>query len=87
MTEPVARTRRAFTGEWGRVVAALVRVAGQWTLAEDEAQDAFAADGTAWASDGVPRSPGARLTGSRATAGDRELQVSGMVLQRHACSP
>ena len=59
MTDELAR---AFADEWGRVVATLVRVTGDWALAEDAAQDAFAAAAVAWPRDGVPRSPGAWLT-------------------------
>ena len=59
MTEALTR---AFADEWGRVVASLVRITGDWALAEDAAQDAFAAAATAWERDGVPASPGAWLT-------------------------
>lgn len=52
----------AFADEWGRVVATLVRVTGDWALAEDCAQDAFAAAAVAWPRDGVPLVPGAWLT-------------------------
>jgi len=31
----------AFRDEWGRVVATLIRVTGDWDLAEECAQDAF----------------------------------------------
>ena len=33
---------RAFRDEWGRVVATLIRTTGDWDLAEECAQDAFA---------------------------------------------
>jgi RNA polymerase sigma-70 factor (ECF subfamily) len=59
VSEPLAT---AFAGEWGRIVASLVRITGDWALAEDAAQDAFAAAAVAWPRDGVPRSPGAWLT-------------------------
>jgi len=52
----------AFADEWGRVVATLVRVTGDWALAEDAAQDAFAAATVTWPRDGVPTRPGAWLT-------------------------
>ncbi len=32
----------AFRDEWGRVVATLIRTTGDWDLAEECAQDAFA---------------------------------------------
>ena len=53
---------RAFADEWGRVVATLVRVTGDWALAEDAAQDAFASAAERWERDGVPDRPGAWLT-------------------------
>src|SRR5262249_56696689 len=57
-----AAVARAFRDEWGRVVATLIRVTGDWDLAEECAQDAFAAATARWPRDGVPRSPGAWLT-------------------------
>jgi RNA polymerase sigma-70 factor (ECF subfamily) len=44
------------------VLAATARVTGDLDLAEECVQDAYAAALTAWARDGVPRSPGAWLT-------------------------
>jgi RNA polymerase sigma-70 factor, ECF subfamily len=52
----------AFREEWGRVVAALIGMTGDWDLAEDCAQEAFASALKAWPRDGVPRRPGAWLT-------------------------
>ena len=52
----------AFRSEWGRVVAALIGLAGDWDLAEECAQDAFAMAAKRWPVDGVPRRPGAWLT-------------------------
>ena len=52
----------AVRDEWGRVVAALIRVTGDWDLAEECAQDAFARAAERWPRDGVPRRPGAWLT-------------------------
>ncbi|HEY3723980.1 MAG TPA: RNA polymerase sigma factor [Acidimicrobiia bacterium] len=52
----------AFRDEWGRVVATLIRVTGDWDLAEECAQDAFARALETWPRDGVPRNPGAWLT-------------------------
>src|SRR5260370_3911364 len=48
--------------EWGRVVATLIRVTGDWDLAEECTQDAFAMALRRWPADGVPRRPGAWLT-------------------------
>jgi RNA polymerase sigma-70 factor (ECF subfamily) len=44
------------------VVATLIRVTGDWDLAEECAQDAFAAALERWRRDGVPHNPGAWLT-------------------------
>jgi RNA polymerase sigma-70 factor (ECF subfamily) len=52
----------AFREEWARVVATLIRVTGDWELAEECAQDAFARAVEVWPRDGVPRNPGAWLT-------------------------
>ena len=43
----------AFREEWGRVVATLIRVTGDWDLAEECAQDAFAMALQRWPADGV----------------------------------
>ena len=40
--EVEAAVADAFHAEWGRVVATLVRLTGDWDLAEECAQDAFA---------------------------------------------
>ncbi len=53
---------KAFTEEWGRIVATLIGRTGDWDLAEDCAQQAFAQAVRRWPHDGVPRQPGAWLT-------------------------
>ncbi len=62
----------AFREEWGQIVATLIRVTGDWDLAEECAQDAFARALQAWARDGVPSRPGAWLT---TTARNRAVDV------------
>ena len=62
----------AFREEWGRVVATLIGVTGDWDLAEECAQDAFARALQAWTRDGVPNRPGAWLT---TTARNRAVDV------------
>jgi RNA polymerase sigma-70 factor, ECF subfamily len=52
----------AFTEEWGRIVAGLIRRTGNWDLAEDCAQQAFAEAARRWPGEGVPGQPGAWLT-------------------------
>jgi RNA polymerase sigma-70 factor, ECF subfamily len=60
----------AYTNEWGRIVATLIRITGDWDLAEECAQDAFATALERWPHDGVPQRPGAWLT---TTARNRAL--------------
>ncbi|MFE4969359.1 RNA polymerase sigma factor [Streptomyces sp. NPDC056660] len=62
----------AFREEWSQIVATLIRVTGDWDLAEECAQDAFAQALERWRRDGVPRRPGAWLT---TTARNRALDV------------
>jgi len=57
-----AAVAAAFRREWGRVVATLIRTTGDWDLAEECAQEAFARALETWPRDGVPRRPGAWLT-------------------------
>ncbi len=52
----------AFRDEWGRIVATLIRVIGDWDLAEECAQEAFAVALKNWPDNGIPRNPGAWLT-------------------------
>ncbi|MET7397609.1 RNA polymerase sigma factor [Dactylosporangium sp. NPDC005572] len=61
---------RVYADEWGRIVATLIRFTGDWDLAEECAQDAFAQALVRWPADGVPRRPGAWLT---TTARNRAL--------------
>ena len=44
------------------MVATLIRRIGDWDIAEECAQDAFASALERWPSDGIPRQPGAWLT-------------------------
>ena len=62
----------SFREEWGRIVATLIAVTGDWDLAEECAQDAFAQALRTWARDGVPAKPGAWLT---TTARNRAIDV------------
>ena len=62
----------AFREEWGQVLATLIRVTGDWDLAEECAQDAFTQALDRWRRDGIPRRPGAWLT---TTARNRALDV------------
>ncbi|MEU1890067.1 RNA polymerase sigma factor [Streptomyces pristinaespiralis] len=59
--EARAALAEAYRGEWGVVFGTIVRLTGDWELAEDCAQEAFARALPAWERDGVPRRPGAWL--------------------------
>ena len=62
MTRAEGAVVAAFRDEWARVVATMIRVTGDWDLAEECAQEAFARAVDRWESDGVPDKPGAWLT-------------------------
>ena len=47
--------------ERGRLTAALVRILGDWDLAEELVQEAAVAALEHWGTDGIPRNPGAWL--------------------------
>ena len=48
-----------YSSEWGRIVSTLIRSFGDFDLAEEAAQEAFAAAVNQWRSEGVPDSPAA----------------------------
>jgi RNA polymerase sigma-70 factor (ECF subfamily) len=52
---------QTFREEWGRVLAALIGFLGDFDLAEEAAQEAFAIAAERWRHDGVPSSPRAWL--------------------------
>jgi RNA polymerase sigma-70 factor, ECF subfamily len=63
---------QAFRDEWGRVMAALIGFLGDFDLAEEAAQEAFAVAAARWPRDGVPTNPAAWLiTTARNRAIDR----------------
>jgi RNA polymerase sigma-70 factor, ECF subfamily len=62
ITAVKAAVDAAFRDEWGRVVATLIRTTGDWDLAEECAQEAFALALQRWPRDGIPGRPGAWLT-------------------------
>ncbi|HEY3764919.1 MAG TPA: DUF6596 domain-containing protein [Gaiellales bacterium] len=52
---------QTFRDQWGRVLATLIGFLGDFDLAEEAAQEAFAIAAERWPRDGVPTSPGAWL--------------------------
>jgi len=58
----VTLLEQVFRDEWGRVLAGLVGYLGDFDLAEDAAQEAFAIAAARWPKEGSPPNPGAWLT-------------------------
>ena len=50
---------QVYRSDWGRIVATLIRSFGDFDLAEESAQEAFAAAVNQWGREGVPDSPAA----------------------------
>jgi RNA polymerase sigma-70 factor (ECF subfamily) len=68
----VATLEQVFREEWGRVLAVLVGFLGDFDLAEEAAQDAFAIAAHRWPREGTPANPRAwLLTTARNRAVDR----------------
>ena len=68
----VAILEQVFRDEWGRVLAGLIGFLGDFELAEEAAQEAFAAAAERWPRDGMPAEPRAWLvTTARNRAIDR----------------
>jgi RNA polymerase sigma-70 factor, ECF subfamily len=68
----VTTLEQVFRDQWGRVLAALIGFLGDFDLAEEAAQEAFAIAAARWPSDGIPDNPGAWLvTTARNRAIDR----------------
>ena len=65
---------QVFREEWGLVVATLIRMTGDWDLAEECAQGAVAQALDRWPRDGVPRNPGAWLTTTARNAARNRLR-------------
>jgi RNA polymerase sigma-70 factor (ECF subfamily) len=66
----VTALETTFREQWGRVLAALIGFLGDFDLAEEAAQDAFATAAERWPRDGVPANPGGWLM---ATARNRAI--------------
>jgi RNA polymerase sigma-70 factor (ECF subfamily) len=54
-----AAVQATYKSDWGRIVATLIRSFGDFDVAEDAAQEAFAAAVNQWRVEGVPDSPAA----------------------------
>ena len=68
----VAILEQVFRDQWGYVLAALIGFLGDFDLAEEAAQEAFAIAAERWPRDGIPSNPGTWLvTTARNRAIDR----------------
>src|SRR4051794_33310626 len=68
----IAILEQVFHDEWGRVLATLIGLLGDFDLAEEAAQEAFATAAARWPRDGTPANPRAWLvTTARNAAIDR----------------
>jgi len=55
--DAVTAVEALYRSDWGRIVATLIRLLGDFDLAEEYAQEAFAAALDQWPTDGVPEFP------------------------------
>jgi RNA polymerase sigma-70 factor (ECF subfamily) len=63
MDNTAAGIERFYRDEFGRILATLIRLLGDFDLAEDAAQDAFASAVEQWRRDGLPDNPRAWIIG------------------------
>jgi len=57
LAEANAAVQAVYSSDWGRIVATLIRSFGDFDLAEEAAQEAFAAAVDQWPDSGIPDSP------------------------------
>ena len=57
MTDANAAVEAVYSSDWGRIVATLIRSFGDFEVAEEAAQEAFAAAVDQWRDSGIPDSP------------------------------
>ena len=61
LSDANAAVQSTYASDWGRIVATLIRSFGDFDLAEEATQEAFAAAVDQWSIEGVPDSPAAWL--------------------------
>ena len=59
VSETAAAVETVYRAEWGKIVATLIKLVGDFDLAEECAQEAFAAALDQWPASGIPDLPGA----------------------------
>ena len=82
-----AAVEELYRSDWGRIVAALIRLVGDFDLAEESAQEAFAAAVEQWGRDGIPEYPRAwviQTARHKAIDRIRHRAQSQEKLERHA---
>ena len=82
--DAAAAIEEVYRAEWGRIVATLIRLLGDFDLAEEAAQEAFVAAVDHWAATGIPDSPRAWLiqtARNRAIDRLRQRRRSGELLE------
>ena len=57
LVEANAAVQAVYNSDWGRIVATLIRLIGDFEIAEDSAQEAFTAAVDKWRTSGVPEFP------------------------------
>src|ERR1700684_4066580 len=57
VSDAVSAVEAVYRSDWGRIVATLIGLLGDFDLAEEYAQEAFAAALDQWPAAGVPESP------------------------------
>lgn len=55
--DPIAAVEALYRSDWGRIVATLISLSGDFELAEEYAQEAFSAALEQWPASGIPESP------------------------------
>jgi RNA polymerase sigma-70 factor (ECF subfamily) len=80
----VAILEQVFRDQWGRVLAAMTGFLGDFDLAEEAAQEAFAIAAERWPRDGMPTNPGAWLmTTARNRAINRVRRDRTLAAKKH----
>jgi len=78
-----------YRSDWGRIVAALIRLAGDFEIAEEAAQEAFAAAVDQWRTSGIPEFPRAWIIQTarhKVIDGIRRLKLHRAKLESYAIS-
>ena len=84
--DAVTAVEGLYRSEWGRIVATLIGLVGDFDLAEESAQEAFAAAVDQWRAAGVPEFPAGLDHPDRPPQGDRPAAAP-RALRRQAGVP